>query len=337
MLKQHLAYEVMHAIVDASCSELKSLDSVAAAPAHSHKYRALRWEEAVTRAEAAAEQSWPSVCSSLRSSRRDKLIERNKFETIQSEFLNKHGQDIRKSLQQCFAGPITLRPAPLAPEVREHFLTRYTNIHALRPALHGTKASNHESIFARGLLIPGAGNQVTIAHGASHGLGIYTAKLSNPFLSRGFCSAPRMLVCGIVDDAVQQSQLKILGRFAVTAESESVRHVGDAIVVFDPWRVVPLFEASATGFVEPTPAESRPNAQQQQSRSVSSTCKRVGVAGKKHTLTTTTTLTTGAVRRSTSTRTRIEKQVSQGATSARRFLMRRAALKRRAKTLHRPG
>jgi hypothetical protein len=70
------------------------------------------------------------------------------------------------------------------------------------PALHGTDTSNYVSIFQNGLLIPGKGNSLKVAHGSAYGLGVYTAKLDNPWLSQDFCTPnqPRMLVCCVIDD-----------------------------------------------------------------------------------------------------------------------------------------
>lgn len=116
---------------------------------------------------------------------------------------------------------VELKAVPLAPSVQERFMAKMSGAH-IKPAFHGTDTRNYESIFSRGLLIPGYQNELQIAHGAAHGRGIYTANIDASWLSRGFCASSSMLVC-----AVRQ---------------ENVTHVGDAMVVFDPDNVVPLFE-----------------------------------------------------------------------------------------------
>merc|ERR1712072_581926 len=99
----------------------------------------------------------------------------------------------------------------------------------LRPAFHGTDAVNHNSIFKRGLLIPGADTGVTMKNGAAHGRGVYTANVDAAWLSRGFCDSPAMLVCAVL-------------------QSDMVSHVGDAMVVGNYDHVVPLFIATAESF-----------------------------------------------------------------------------------------
>merc|ERR1740121_496394 len=99
------------------------------------------------------------------------------------------------------------------------------------------------SIFARGLLIPGRSNSLRVVHGTAHGRGIYVAKVHAARLSAGFARSrvEGMLVVGVLDDAVESSASRKLGSFSVGAESPSIRHVGDAMVVFDPSRVLPFF------------------------------------------------------------------------------------------------
>jgi len=53
----------------------------------------------------------------------------------------------------------------------------------------------------------------------------------------------KMMVCGILDDASEQTSYQ-MGLRTVSRESRSVRHVGDAMVIFDERRVAPLFEVS---------------------------------------------------------------------------------------------
>jgi len=122
--------------------------------------------------------------------------------------------------------------ASIAPEVRQRFMSAvFGNPTAeLRPAFHGTDASNHESIFKRGLLVPGDESGIKVVHGQAHGRGVYTANVDAAWLSKGFCTHPRMLVCAVLDSA------------------EVVRHVGDAMVVAQSDHVVPLFEGIGASF-----------------------------------------------------------------------------------------
>lgn len=182
------------------------------------------------------------------------------FEELRQGFWRHHHQAILRGLDRCFEGPVRVTPTPLASEVQERFLRgcrdfgvdpsdpRLRHSARLQPTFHGTDASLHESIFAMGLLIPGEGNSLAVRNGSAHGVGIYTATVHKAWLSKSFCSAPRMLVCGVLDDAVPLTRSRVLGRRNVIAESQAVRHVGDAVVVFDTKRVVPLFEASGTHF-----------------------------------------------------------------------------------------
>jgi len=92
----------------------------------------------------------------------------------------------------------------------------------LCPAFHGTAHRNHRLIFQDGLLIPGQGNNLEVVNGSAHGLGIYTARLNAAWLSGCFCDDPSLLVCAVL-------------------QSKAVRHVMDAMVVFNAASVVPLF------------------------------------------------------------------------------------------------
>jgi hypothetical protein len=169
------------------------------------------------------------------------------FDALRVKFLQRHGKALLNSLDQCTIGR-TLKPAPVAREVQERFLRVCGNgkecASKISPGFHGTPASVHESIFSKGLLIPGQNNDLVNRNGRAHGNGIYIAKLSNPWLSQGFAhGTSKMLVCGVMDDAVSLSQVARLGSFGVTKESDNVRHVGDAMVVFESACVAPLFVA----------------------------------------------------------------------------------------------
>merc|ERR1712110_703350 len=71
-----------------------------------------------------------------------------------------------------------------------------------------------------------------VVHGAAHGRGVYTAKVDAAWLSAGFCTEPRILICAVLD----------LG---------CVTFPGDAMVVSNSAHVVPLFEAVGSGWQRP--------------------------------------------------------------------------------------
>jgi len=153
------------------------------------------------------------------------------FEATRERFLRLHERIIRDNIAECFPGQLRLLAPPVSDRVKALFMAPYDLRGRLRgskrrwiPVLHGTKASNHEAIFTRGLLIPGCGNELRIVNGAAHGRGIYTAGLHAFWLSRRFCSELRMLVCAVCTGG-------------------DVRYVRDAIVVRNSEHVVPLFEA----------------------------------------------------------------------------------------------
>lgn len=167
------------------------------------------------------------------------------FEAMRNAFLSCHENGIYSGLGKVFARPIKLAWTPLHSAVQVRFMKNLAKTGAvLRPAFHGTNFSNHSSIFHRGLLIPGENNELKVVHGAAHGRGVYTANIDAACLSRGFCSAPAMLVCAVL-------------------QTSFVRHVGDAMVVGVADHVIPLFEAIAGswGCSEFTPAPALPTMQ----------------------------------------------------------------------------
>lgn len=159
------------------------------------------------------------------------------------------GIPVYRSLQRRYPRGVVLAPAPVSPAVVQSFIQVYSDSskNSLCPVFHGTNAVNYESIFRHGLLIPGEFNGVRVAHGSAHGLGIYTAKLHALALATAFANTSSVLVCGVVDNAVPLACTHALGCRVVTAESTSVKHVGDAMVVFDQRCVLPLFVALAPG------------------------------------------------------------------------------------------
>lgn len=161
------------------------------------------------------------------------------FHAFQWEFLEEFGVSCCESLQRCFPGSIGLTPVPLGEEVSKRFLEGKRSLRGqLRPAFHGTAETNLPSIFQRGLLIPGHGNELRVINGSVNGLGIYTAQVHNPSLSMGYSrGSKKLLICGVLDDAE-------LGAYTGV---EDIRHVGGAMVVFNEIRVAPLFQASLDG------------------------------------------------------------------------------------------
>lgn len=164
------------------------------------------------------------------------------FVKLQRGFLFHHGDQLCRAVRECLQSPVVVKPTMLSHEVQCRFLEAQQTLQGtMRPAFHGTSSANFASIFRRGLLVPGQGNELRVVHGAVHGQGIYTANAESPELSWGFCTDQRMLICGVIDDATSCEQYA-LNRQVVSAESASIRHVGRAIVVFDDRRVAPLFE-----------------------------------------------------------------------------------------------
>jgi hypothetical protein len=150
------------------------------------------------------------------------------FDQLQRLFLSWHETSILEALDSVFGSDVRVYEAPVSRMVKERFMKAYELFPdtELRPAFHGSDARNYPSIFANGLLIPGEGNSVRMAHGAAHGRGVYTANLNAAWLSKGFCSDPIMLVCGVLQTSV-------------------VRHVFDAMVVGDSSHIVPLLVCEA--------------------------------------------------------------------------------------------
>lgn len=210
------------------------------------QFWALRWQVALTLANVVAHEYARRIIAAAPAAPPASIDD---LAALQEKFLHQHGHKILSSLSMALKPPITMRPAPLARSVPDAFIkAAHSSWDKVRPTLHGTDAANHESIFAHGLLIPGAANRLKVRHGAAHGAGVYTSTLENAWLSKGFCTEPRLLVCGVVDDAKPLAQPQLIGRLMMTSESSTVRHVGGAIVVLDESRVLPLFEASALGF-----------------------------------------------------------------------------------------
>jgi len=201
------------------------------------------------------------------------------WNALQHKFLDEHGQSIRNELGE----QVQITPVHPHNHVQDEFLASCSVAETMPlPAYHGTKARNISSISLRGLLIPGHGG-VTVAHGSAHGLGIYTATLGSSFLSKQFMDSDKMFICGVCDGpngraqqqlasrrglrpakwthgvslhhrqhrapvSANQAQQKMLGNFRLHKDTGAVRHVGNALVVFDEARVAPLFLASGVAY-----------------------------------------------------------------------------------------
>merc|ERR1711871_1276803 len=167
------------------------------------------------------------------------------FCSLQKQILQDYGPDFCSELSKSASRTIHVAPAPVSTDVQQRFLeARKTLSGDLKPGYHGTNVSSLPSIYEKGLLIPGQDNGISVANGSAHGLGVYTARVNAPALSWGFCRAPtqmerRMVVCGILDDAPQAACSYTMGIRTVSRESQNVRHVGDAMVIFDDRRVAP--------------------------------------------------------------------------------------------------
>ncbi|CAJ1406470.1 unnamed protein product [Effrenium voratum] len=179
------------------------------------------------------------------------------FERLRFDFLSRFGGEVCSVLAPLY-GDAVLRAAPVAQPLRQRFKEQVEkHKEKLQVVLHGTNEKNLNSIYQKGLLVPSCDNNVKVLHGSSHGKGIYTAKTINARLAYGFAlgSSRALLVCGVIDDAVALPERVACGNHFITAQSDHVRHVGDAIVVFDESRLLPLFEVShATPQLAPPPA-----------------------------------------------------------------------------------
>lgn len=176
------------------------------------------------------------------------LESNDEFSALRRNFLFAHGTGICRDLQSVYRQHLRLVPASLGDKVQQRFLESCMGEGKvsghLRPAFHGTARENISPILQQGLLIPGDGNSLPVVNGSAHGLGIYTGTVGTGGvgLSHNYCRGGPMLICGVMDDA-QPVQQYTLGIRSVSAESGHVRHVGNAMVIFESRRVAPLFAA----------------------------------------------------------------------------------------------
>lgn len=204
--------------------------------------------------------------------------EHRPFTRLIDRFRERNAQE----LYRAFGPDAAISVVPVSQKVEHAFMERLRRCHGheadvLRIGYHGTNPMNFPSIFSKGFLLPGRGG-ARVAHGNSHGVGIYTAREGAAWLSKNFC-ASSMLVCGIIDrvavpdkvadegreadgprfvrrlgrpakvrakrqvtQEIQTAQVvqKRLGNFYVSRETDEVRHIGDAMVVFSTNCVAPL-------------------------------------------------------------------------------------------------
>lgn len=190
----------------------------------------------------------------------DGLLE---WEALQKRIRELHEWRVRRDL-----GP-DAELSPVQPEepVRKRFLEACALLeHSTSIGYHGTAAKNIPSISKKGLMVPGHGG-VRVVNGSAHGVGIYTARLGKPSLSKGFCDSDQMFLCAICDVSAPVAESKTIqnwspsstivqtfapahaaprriGSFALYQDSKEVKHVGDAMVIFKEHLVVPLFTVS---------------------------------------------------------------------------------------------
>jgi len=173
------------------------------------------------------------------------------------KFMELHGSLICKNLRCLFNDSFNIRFAPLRCDVASTFMTACQGGLAgkLRPAYHGTNEIHLPSIYRQGLLIPGQNNEIRVANGSAHGLGIYTADVTDPRLSWSYArgSFQRLLICGVIDDVGNST-------------APEVKHAGSALVVFNRDRVAPLFEVTLHNQVSPQPQPQSPTRQTQKQR-----------------------------------------------------------------------
>lgn len=194
-----------------------------------------------------AQKMLKQLHTDMGSASRDCLVQAT-FDSLRDLFLREHGPAVLRNLSLSFPhANLFLDPVPLSPEVQSGFLDAWINMdrHSsdMCPSFHGTRASNLQAIFRQGFLIPGVGNQLKVVNGSAHGLGIYMAKIHAAHLSKHFAlgCASGMLVGCVLDDAKKVAAYQCGYRW-VSGESNVVRHVGDAMVIFDPRYVAPFFQ-----------------------------------------------------------------------------------------------
>lgn len=212
--------------------------------------------------------------SIARSARQEEEGLAKRFAKLQDRFENHYAEELRFA----FGPDAKISHTATSQELQDKFL-RCMHRHRtdeVRIGYHGTQRRNFDPICRSGLRIPGNGG-VRVRNGSAHGVGIYTARIGGAVLSLSFTQGCRsMLVCGVLDDADEVSMRRHdapavakaarlrcgrpakrpdmavtrpayvapgqgrLGRLAVHKRTQDVLHVGEAQVIFNECRVVPL-------------------------------------------------------------------------------------------------
>jgi len=206
-----------------------------------------------------------------------------KFDRMRASFINQHGDALREELGQ----HTEFVPADLSCSAQQKFLTKASG-RELSYGFHGTRAANIQPILKSGLRIPGNQSGVKVENGSVHGVGIYTALPGQSWLSKDFCDSEQMLVCGIVDPGysqpapiqVQQQPHRVakghrqhhrpiaaisssslvpsrIDHMELTRETDNIRQVGAARVIFNENVVAPLFVAQPKGYKDFTTCQER--------------------------------------------------------------------------------
>mmetsp|Transcript_98395 Transcript_98395/g.234260 ORF Transcript_98395/g.234260 Transcript_98395/m.234260 type:complete len:437 (+) Transcript_98395:74-1384(+) len=231
------------------------------------------WQRAMARAELAAKH-WPGTCAVAAVSPRRKKHTRptvtkeemfvkelgrsygmhisydvtsrssSAFEQMRWKFLEDSGKDfcsILKGVYTSTNAEVHLRPTPMVEEAQERFLNAKRELKtSVQTAFHGTNQANLESIYAKGLLVPGEASGVRVANGSAHGCGVYTTVPRTAATSFCYARGNRrpMLVCAALDDG----------------NTSAVYHTCGYMIFFEDRRVIPLFEATM-GQPLPAPGE----------------------------------------------------------------------------------
>ena len=174
------------------------------------------------------------------------------FDSFRYLFWQRYAPLIQTAMPGAVAG---VRLAPMGQEARQRFMDRMQSLASsdsdIPLVYHGTRLANMDSICRRGLLVPGRGNGVTVAHGSALGVGIYTCQeASYPY---GFASptTSTIFVCAALTKGAK-------GPSAETHNALSGAVVsGNVVVLMDEARVCPLFlldiEDNPQSYARPLP------------------------------------------------------------------------------------
>merc|ERR1719401_2180440 len=124
------------------------------------------------------------------------------FDVFLTGFLDSYCEAMLVSLDTVL-GNCNLTRAPLAATAQSKFMDTLRHLDDLSLkvdfAFHGTEQSKLESIYERGLLVPGTDSGIAVANGSTYGVGIYLANKDTPSLAASFCRGnPQMLVCAVL-------------------------------------------------------------------------------------------------------------------------------------------